>query len=157
MIENNDNNNRVPVKAVQLFIDNMNRLFEQNKEAVESCGRDLKDLTKNLSETLNILNQNPTNREIEDKLDQSNRCISSMLTVIKTVSVVLGLCIAAAVFGSQILFNHNYEKIIDRINSDKTFIEKIENPVGSKHYEMEKGPLEEKVDKILEKMEDETE
>jgi hypothetical protein len=110
--------NKVPFKVVQLFIENTNKIFENSNKTVDQCSVELKDMTKSLTETLNIINRNPSNQDIEDKLDIINNKVLSMITVIKTVSLILGLCMAAAIFGSQLLFGHNYEKIVEKIEAD---------------------------------------
>lgn len=161
------NNNKVPVKAVQLFIDNMNKVFEQNKAAIDQCSTNLKDLTKTLTETLNILNQNPSNEDLDRVLEEAKdrlediinetpsneelgrlistntNKLSSMITIVKTVTIVLVSCVGIAIFGSQLLFSWNADKIVDKIEKET----KIEESVT-------KTSVEKKVDKILEKMDE---
>ena len=108
--------NRTPVEVVRLFIETTTKLFEQNKGAIEHNTDEIKDLRECLTKTVNILNQNPTNAEIEDKLVESITRTNTMITAVKIAVALFILCGTLAVFGSQMLFKMNVNKELKKNN-----------------------------------------
>jgi len=133
------NNNRTPVEVVRLFIETTTKLFEQNKEAIEHNTNEIKDLRECLTKAVNILNQNPSNAEIEGKLDISITQTNTMITSVKVAVALIVLCGVLAVFGSQVLFKAHMNKelaknkqVVESPREEKTshpdwIIEKMEN------------------------------
>jgi len=109
-------NNRTPVEVVRLFIETTTKLFEQNKEAIEHNTDEIKDLRDKITKTVNILNQNPSNAEIEVKLVESIARTNTMITVVKVAFALLIFCGILAVFGSQMLFKMNVHKELEKNN-----------------------------------------
>jgi len=109
-------NNRTPVEVVRLFIETTTKLFEQNKDAIDHSTDEIKDLRDKITKTVNILNQNPSNAEIEDKLDGSIARTNTMITVVKVAVALVALCGILAVFGSQMLFRMNVHKELEKNN-----------------------------------------
>ena len=140
-MEEESRNNRTPVEVVRLFIETTTKLFEQNKDAIEHSAVEVKDLRDKVTETVNILNQNPTNQEIMVKLDTTTARTNTMITVVKTAFTILTICVALSVIGSQLLYKSSMVKIKNELSY------MIKNRVSVEGPDLE-------YDRIIKKMEE---
>lgn len=109
--DNNNNNNRTPLRVVQLFIDNMNKIFEQNQRSLDVCNEEIRNLTGQLTQTVTLLNQNPSNQEIQKAIEENTTTTLKMITIVKTACTILLISVGLAVFGSQLLFSMSSKSI----------------------------------------------
>lgn len=102
-----DNNSRVPVKIVQLLIDNVKLELKNSQETIN---REIDELTKALTTVINKISN--SDKTLGSKLDPITVKIDKMILVVKVVFVMLATAVLLAAFGSHMLYKHNVNVLV---------------------------------------------
>jgi predicted GTPase len=99
---NNNGNGRVPIKIVQLLIDNVKLEFTNSQEKIS---KEISELTKAMVTVVNKING--TDKILIDKLDVVKSKVSKMILVVTVAFSMLMGAVALSIFGSHLLYEHN--------------------------------------------------
>jgi len=115
-----NNNSKVPVKIVQLLIDNVKLELKNSQETIN---REIDELTKAMVIVINKINS--SDGILKEKLDLIKNKISKMILVVMVSFTVLMGAVALAVFGAQLLYEHNTKVFMEKVvRDDKRITEK---------------------------------
>ena len=118
-----NNNGRVPIKIVQLLLDNMKLEFKISQEKISN---EVDELTKALIAVLNKTNS--SDGSADNKLTLIENKISKMILVVKVAFGMLMIAVMLAIFGSQILYKQSANTLIEKIiKEDKKNVETSKN------------------------------
>ena len=99
---NNNGNGRVPVRIVQLLIDNVKLEFTNSQEKIS---KEISELTKAMVTVINKMND--TDKILIDKLDLVKNKVGRMVLVVAVAFSMLMGAVALSVFGSHLLYERN--------------------------------------------------
>ena len=99
---NNNGNGRVPVRIVQLLMDNVKLEFTNSQEKIS---KEISELTKAMVTVINKMNN--TDKILIDKLDLVKNKVGRMVLVVAVAFSMLMGAVALSVFGSHLLYERN--------------------------------------------------
>lgn len=129
---NNNNNGKVPIKIIQLLIDNVKLELSNSQEKIIDEIDELTKATVVIAKKINSL---------DELLGKVKTKVSKMILVVIVSFTILMGAVALAVLGAQLLYEHNTKIFMEKVvKGDKRITEKdLKDIILKAIEEMEKN------------------
>lgn len=131
-MNNNNNNGKVPIKIIQLLIDNVKLELSNSQEKIIDEIDELTKATVVIAKKINSL---------DELLGKVKTKVSKMILVVIVSFTILMGAVALAVLGAQLLYEHNTKIFMEKVvKGDKRITEKdLKDIILKAIEEMEKN------------------